>query len=197
MDVPQAPVSIPSSVQLSQPSSKLPLILFGIVLILSAGLGGLYLGKYLYGPKTPAVSISPIVVPTATPTPDPTANWKTYTNSKLGFTFQYPTELVFLSDGLDNGGSLLLQNFDGIKSNGDTNTSFQLALFKTQTNGSGQITTINSYRAIRGTSVQKKEDVPTVWITNGTSYYMFQLSTPKTINSVWFDQILSTFQFTK
>lgn len=34
---------------------------------------------------------------TPTPTPDPTANWKMYTNSKYSFTFQYPSNFAILA----------------------------------------------------------------------------------------------------
>lgn len=37
---------------------------------------------------TPTVIIEP------TPTPDPTADWKTYTNTKYGFSFKYPNEVI-------------------------------------------------------------------------------------------------------
>ena len=40
--------------------------------------------------STPVVSIQPSAVPIVNPTTDPTANWKTYTNSQYGFSFGYP-----------------------------------------------------------------------------------------------------------
>jgi len=35
-----------------------------------------------------------INTPTVTPTPDPTADWKTYTNSEYGFSFKYPSDFL-------------------------------------------------------------------------------------------------------
>lgn len=78
-----------------QPSSRLPLILIGFVLILAAGAGGVYLGKYLYGPKAPQIATNVPPTPsagrlTASPTTDPTSNWKTYTNGKYDYSLKHP-----------------------------------------------------------------------------------------------------------
>ena len=47
---------------------------------------------------------SPTTKPQPTPTSDPTANWKTYTNKQYGFTFKYPSdwEDVSKSDAIAN-----------------------------------------------------------------------------------------------
>lgn len=76
-------------------SSKLPLILIGLALILAAGFGGAYLGKFLYAPKTPAggpatIQTTPTGTPSMMPTIDPIASWKTYTNTQYGFSFRHP-----------------------------------------------------------------------------------------------------------
>jgi len=67
------------------------------------------LGKSSNGPKG-AVILAPTVIPTiieatptlevlATPTPDPTAGWQSYTNTKYSFQFKYPSN-YYLSDKL-------------------------------------------------------------------------------------------------
>ena len=38
------------------------------------------------------VSTSPTTITSRTPTPDETANWKTYRNDNLGFSIQYPVD---------------------------------------------------------------------------------------------------------
>lgn len=43
----------------------------------------------------PSASVVPTVIPGPSNTPDPTANWKTYTNTDVGFTFKYPPDVVF------------------------------------------------------------------------------------------------------
>lgn len=85
----------PSPIQPTHSSSKLPLILIGLLLILAAGVGGVYLGKYLYGSNPPAggpaeTKATPTGTPPATPTIDPTAGWKTYIDKQSEFLIKYP-----------------------------------------------------------------------------------------------------------
>lgn len=47
MDTPQTSVVEPTPVQMPKFSAKFPLILIGLLLVLSAGAGGVYLGKYI------------------------------------------------------------------------------------------------------------------------------------------------------
>ena len=65
-------------------------ILIGIILILilSLSLGGyLLLNKMGIKPSTSTVTLK---TTNPTSTPDPTANWKTYTNTKYNYSFKYP-----------------------------------------------------------------------------------------------------------
>lgn len=86
--VEQPPVEIPISLI---KKSKLPLILVVIILLVVVGVGGIVLGKYLSGSKTPETA-KPIATVTIIPTPtiDPTANWKTYTSNKIGYSLKAP-----------------------------------------------------------------------------------------------------------
>ena len=87
------PVSNPS-----KPRNKLPLaLIIGIVLFLL--IAGSAAGFYVLKPQIMKLVSKPI--PTTTPKPaiqtpppthDPTANWKTYTNKKLGFLIRYPAD---------------------------------------------------------------------------------------------------------
>ncbi len=75
----------------TQSSSKFQFVLIGLVLVF--GVGGVYLAKYPYGPKTkpiPQISVTPTPAPTATPTLDLTSDWVTYTNTKYEFEIKYP-----------------------------------------------------------------------------------------------------------
>lgn len=58
-----------------------------LVLIALAVVG--YFGYKNYWPKLQTLVVSP----TPTATDDPTANWKTYTNTAYGFSFKYPSDL--------------------------------------------------------------------------------------------------------
>jgi hypothetical protein len=156
-------------------------------------------------------SISPVYTE-PNQSPDPTANWKTYTNTQYGFSFKYPTDLGFLYDQL-SGGNLLLQNFNGTAPRKELDSDFQFALFVTKYDGTplfkfseqwekelktGKpiIVEIANKQAVRGFSGQKYNPVPTIWFTDKNNLYTIQLSNPESTNKDWFDQILSTFKFT-
>jgi hypothetical protein len=62
----------------------------------------------------------PVPVITATPTPDPTTDWKTYTDDTLNISFQYPGNLTFkiLENGVVNfldSQNEFVFNFNGIQ----------------------------------------------------------------------------------
>lgn len=66
------------------------LILAGIVILLAVAGGIFYLGR-ITAPKLQNITTSP----TPQPSPvDETANWKTYTNTKYGYSLKYPPETI-------------------------------------------------------------------------------------------------------
>lgn len=98
---PPAPVApVPPEVSGSK-SSPIFAIALTVLLIAIIGLGGYFLyTKYLGGSANKqatneTATIAP-VVPIATP--DPTADWKTYTNTKMGIEFKYPNTWSLLND---------------------------------------------------------------------------------------------------
>lgn len=106
---PQQPVSTPPVPPRSNPLN-LKLIVLGVVLV---GLG--LLGGYLlWGNKSqPAPSQQQVVATQPTPTPDPTAGWKTF--SGQDFVIKYPQEWEAttnfeLGGGSDNGVQILNPN---------------------------------------------------------------------------------------
>ena len=98
---PQAPIipqaspeifSIPQSPKKSKDSHWLTILAMAIFVVLTLGVVAfLYyqnqaLKSMLASLKTPV----PVASPIPTTTADPTANWKTYTNTKVGFELKYP-----------------------------------------------------------------------------------------------------------
>lgn len=75
-------------------SKKFLTFLLVFVVMVVIGVGGYVLGTRKT--QTPAKSPEPTPIASIQPTftPDPTANWKTYTNQKLGFQFQYPADWI-------------------------------------------------------------------------------------------------------
>jgi len=194
----------------------IPIIIILIVLIGFVGVyyvGTLKPQKVVDSPTPTAIS-TVSTAPTAKPvvTSDPTANWKTYTNSQYKFLFTYPKELTYLYDQL-SGGNLLLQNFDGSKPRKELDSDFQFVLTVSKYGGNpledypklweseyGKNQTkdiiVGGVKAIKGFSGQKYTPVPTVWFTDNNTLFTVQLSNPKSTNEEWFDQILSIFKFT-
>lgn len=81
--------------EVSKQDSKFKWISLIIVLLLLVGGGVYYLGakQNKLVVQNPQKIITPTIVrSTLTPTPDPTANWKTYTNTKYGFSVEYPAD---------------------------------------------------------------------------------------------------------
>ena len=135
--------------------------------------------------------ISP--TPTVSSTPDPTADWKTYTNSQYGFEFKYPNDksvntsandVLVLNQG-DPGVIILRMNFVPIGSSiGDNETSWE------------QIT-LNGKRAFKRSFATETWIVTELYVNpNGIQSKELRIITPNS-NMSLSDQILSTFKFTK
>lgn len=92
----------PSPPPPSSPSNKKPFIILGIVVIGTLLLGSAYfLGKSQN--KIPSTPPPPSISPTSTtsPTPYPTLNWKTYSNTQYKYSFKYPSN--FIIQGINMG----------------------------------------------------------------------------------------------
>lgn len=206
-----APITPSPSDPVKKESNTLTIVSVAVFIILALGAVAYlyYQNQQLKGMLASYQNPTPTSSATALATADPTANWKTYTNSLYKFSFTYPAELTYLYDQL-SGGNLLLQNFDGSKPRKELNSDFQLVLVVSKDDGNtlsqlaknaaSKNTTnvkIGEADAVRGTSIQKYVDVPTVWFKDNGNLFTIQLSNPNSTNNKWFDQILSTFKFTE
>jgi hypothetical protein len=93
------PIVPPAPEQSSEPKTKLSkwlaVVIVTVVLVMVGGAGAYFLNKNST-PKPQPITTTVIVKPTPTPTLilDTTANWKTYTNTKYGFSFKYPASAI-------------------------------------------------------------------------------------------------------
>jgi hypothetical protein len=90
----------------------------------------------------PVASVRPTSIPSTQTTVFSTADWKTYTGDKLKFSFNYPQDLVYTFNYLDDyavkgnpSGNFLLQNFQDKQDTQITNTDFQFAIFVSKDGG--------------------------------------------------------------
>lgn len=116
-ETPQLPVS-PQETQIQAPSlwekiqaqKKKILIELGVfivVLILAGAVFGVYKYSQRQIPIEPTEGPTPTLV--ATPTPDPTADWETYTNTKYGFSIRYPKNYTSQEYGPSGPSSIQVQ----------------------------------------------------------------------------------------
>jgi hypothetical protein len=97
---------VQTSVEPKKSLSKWPLIVVSVILIATLLTGTYLLVKSQNVNQRPAskiTAISPTVSLTPTSTPDPTANWKTFTDTATGLSFKYPPTYT-LSNGMNSRG---------------------------------------------------------------------------------------------
>lgn len=81
----------------SAPPKSTNFLLIGLIVIFVAALtsGGTFLFMSQKQKVAEVIPLSQVQTkPTAIPTTDPTANWKTYINNNLGFSFKYPSDWI-------------------------------------------------------------------------------------------------------
>ncbi len=92
---PPQPAPPPEPVTLPKPPIKIWVwILEGVLLLAAGTTGGIFLGKQLYSKPIPSETLVKEGQPS--PTPDITANWKTYNNAAANYTVNYPPNLAIL-----------------------------------------------------------------------------------------------------
>lgn len=157
----------------------------------------------LAGYQTPAAS------PTPTATDDPTAGWKTYTNSQIGFSFEYPSDWI-----LKDGSGVTLTSYSIYKplSDGDVEPEptlhFFVAYHKGVTdlakwltdNQAGEIVDTvkingNKFSKIKGGSLEDSLEYATQISASGILRIVIEPYPNKVVSDETFNQILSTFKF--
>ena len=98
--IPQQQVTSPTPPPEEPKKHKFPKLLLTIVLILAALFIAAYAGAYIFmqeelnkilGVAKPTPTLAPTLVEPS-PTPDPIANWQTFTDLQLGYSIKYPPE---------------------------------------------------------------------------------------------------------
>lgn len=109
---PSVPEILPTGINVEQapvanetPKPKNNSIILLAVFLVLVSLGSLGFWAYKnYFASSPVALPQPtaqVVVPTATP--DPTANWKTYTNSVYNYSVKYPSDFTIFENGMGGG----------------------------------------------------------------------------------------------
>ena len=180
-----------------------------IILAILAMVGLTSTGYFLWLNKQPASKPTQNPAPQKTDlptTPDPTANWKTYTNQKYNFSFKYPSSWTISSQGKNDTYNLLL-GFSGPDIKNYEVISFAV---KENLNTQDEIKSLNQLSDTFGSKVLKTENLSVgnnkgIVITYSTAegntpeeaviehkgnIYLF-IHSP----NINLDQILSTFKF--
>ncbi len=119
----------PQPITPQKPKSNLLLLMVGFVIVFLMGIGfekyhvssfvkRIPLPHIVLVMPTPTPKAKPSPTSTPTPTPNPMSNWKTYTNTKYGFSLKYPADY---------------STNDSITSEGDPAASFEPSTYKNKT----------------------------------------------------------------
>lgn len=176
------------------------LILFGVIILTLVG------GSYILGTKKPpsvqtnSLSISPTAVQ-PNETSSETANWKTYTSMKYGYSIKYPASFQYLNSGgilatdilTDNKNFIEILNPERLTTNVDFTATIKkegeiLISGQKAKEKMGEIT------STKGTLI----DIGPIKNGKGENYMIRYFSTSQSTEKDLeiFDQILSTFKFT-
>ncbi|OGG14807.1 hypothetical protein A2773_06935 [Candidatus Gottesmanbacteria bacterium RIFCSPHIGHO2_01_FULL_39_10] len=178
-------------------------ILGGIILVILVATGAFFFGKSQN--NSPQSNSSPSLSPTSSqlplsPTPDPTANWKTYTNKQFSFTVNYPPEWE-----VDDNDALIIR-FGSLTSRIDKINIYiidnknQVTVDKLRQNLTDiDPITIGGFQGIKGINKDYLKENKTIYSANIIKdNNIFTISTvdfQDTNLKTTFDQILSTFKF--
>lgn len=218
---PTAPV-IPPVQPASPPKKPFPfLLLFAIIILIafSGSIAYLFAQNMVLRQQLANLQASPSPIPTPAIVADPTADWKTYTGSEIGFSFKYPANFgnQGLIAGPFTGKSSFLQSFsDPLTIRDNTDAPFDgfsvyvVTDMKTSSVDQylrNELSVMNENEFSRMQGARRQEfSGGTALVTDSQGYYYFSTPDPqKFIVFVYlqanpsfkqtFDQILSTFKF--
>lgn len=205
----------PEEVLPVKPSFAKPILLMSVLIVLLLGTSAfLYYQNTNLQKQINALQVSPL----ASSTPNPTTNWKTYTNSKAGYEIKYPAGWFITNDAISNVQSPLPEkgtvviNFysvDGSTTNLDKLLDSILKDFKSM----GGDPAFTSYESKTSTTVAEYPALKVSGKGYGGNYLSYLIANSNTKTnahiSITFqegdlenfqstiDQILSTFKFLK
>jgi len=193
----------PTPVNNSNKSKLIPIILGVAAIVVIA------IGAYVLGAKQSQPVVQNIVqtTPISSPTPDPTANWKTYTNQKYEFQIKYP-EAVKIEESDDyidftiepvgpmnvgGGISVRIKILDNSKRISLNEVHKDIVGYdcNTEYGGKCENVTFNEYSALKATDFINLSDDLAFYIPKDKRVYVISTQEDQTLPN----QILSTFQF--
>ncbi|PWU23778.1 hypothetical protein C5B42_01995 [Candidatus Cerribacteria bacterium 'Amazon FNV 2010 28 9'] len=209
---PEISPEIQSPVLEPHPSNRVPVVIGGLIAAIALGAVAFFAYQNMQLKKQLAQVTStsmPASTSTPTPTVDPTANWKTYTNSDINFSIKVPPELtakmsskVKELDLLNNQGHYVIslsQFSDAVQENYDLNCSH---LQKPDSSQNMNLTTPTSTMApfVGEVVGYKRSPTQACWMVGSQFYFDVRNSDSSnggqpTVSDQEFDQILSTLQF--
>ena len=154
---------------------------------------------------TPTNTIS---APSPTTPADPTASWKTYTNTETGFTFKYPETWTEKGPVAEHDTTIVYIHADEKFGEGPEPIQYYLWVEKTKELPEREYTreSVGGYAAYKTDQEPSRSGALTYFITKDETQYIIISLTPYDTGELWpaqdqyiktFNQILSTFKFTK
>lgn len=216
---PSTPTIPPTPVITTQPQPVIPPvpikkspvlgIIIGLLLIISLSTTGYFGYQYFKLVNKPVSSPTPVAITTPEATPDSTTDWKTYTDKTWGFSVKYPSEL-FTACYPDEGLKLWGPNFNctgphdviyTISAIGYEDTDYKPGIKASKT----EDVVVDGRKATKNTYIFSESDGPLFSLHEETEIIIplqsgliqLVLMGQDPANKILFDQILSTFEFTK
>ncbi|MBI3888464.1 hypothetical protein HY311_01580 [Candidatus Nomurabacteria bacterium] len=160
----------------------------GVAAVLLVLIGGYFaFTRMLEKSSEPAVQQVPVT------TAYETANWKTYTSNKYGFEFQYPANFSYSEN--KTGGVV---NTLAVTDSTNTEKGFSLIINNPGFSfGEGCYDTQTTTKIINGISMNREDDCGEISYSFSQNNKQDYIAINNKLDVKLFDQILSTFKFTK